>query len=133
MKLLLNVRCLNDMACDVPSTFYTELSHEQIEKIKALSKVVIDTDAYCIEKFFHSGTWHREICDGTQLEGVQENETPEVLENTVCRVDIPIIRITNNRVTFTSVPKHASDDMALITNSVPLEALKLNTNFVSVD
>ncbi|MCU7556083.1 hypothetical protein OCL06_15940 [Alteromonas sp. ASW11-19] len=135
MKLLLDVSCANDMADDVPCTFYAELTDADIARIKTLAAAVKQVDAYEIKEFDYSGSWYNACC---ALPAIKDDPdqfiTDEVsgLEGAECRVEVPMLCVTQDKFKFISVPKHCGDNFSLSTRHIDIAELDTSTAIISL-
>jgi hypothetical protein len=116
-RLILGARCVCESASDIPTDFTIVITDDLAARIRKLHEAVETLGVHSINEFCFEGCWG--TCDTDP-----DAEAVEMLVSiraTSARVDMPMLRVTEEGFFFTAVPKHCGDDMTLRT--VPYVAI----------
>ncbi len=131
-RLIVSVSCANSFASDVPDVFTIVIDDDLSARIKLLANSAKELGVHAIEEFNYSGTWSG--CDFfiDDNDCLNLYEVVKAIESDAARVEIPMLRVTEHAFSFTAVPKHCDDDMALFTRRIDLSILEDEEPIISI-
>jgi hypothetical protein len=118
-RLILGVSCVNEFGSDVPDHFTIVIDDALATRIKQLHETVKTLGVNAIEEFCFEGYWGSALSVDDDDDGYAEHIA--AIEGADDRIDMEMLRVTEDGFCFTAVPKHCGDDMALRT--VPYVAI----------
>ncbi len=132
-RLILDITCANDDIDSRPNIFTDEINSVIIDKIKRLSKVVVDNDVYCIEAFYGGAIWSETVEIEHNVDSPEDiSRAVDLLTQTPSLVEGPMLRVTRDRFSFEAVPKYQGDESSLLTASVLITELDNDSPYISL-
>ena len=122
-RVLTNVTCVNENCDDCPEVFTVTISDDLKDRIKTLSQVVKDAEAFRIEEFNFEGAWSAFNLDPSELDDKGVDKVIEELECDPSSVDCSLLEVTRHYFRWSSIPKYCGDDMLLTTKKIPISFL----------
>jgi len=124
----MNVQCISAFD-ETPNHLFAFLDQSAIERIKTLSKVVLDNDLACCEFPF----FEVEYCNSASLESFLNSQSKSVAElnyddlldfnDSECQTTEHVIEISFGKFRFKCIPKHFEDDGLCQTKFISIDEL----------
>lgn len=129
----LSVSCSHQEYTDVPETLAVEISESMVKRIRGLASLVEMTGAGYIVDPGAPGIWMTECKTEADLTRPLVAEFADCEDDRVA-VESPVMRIFADSFSFSCYPKHAEDDVTLVSRRIPIRSLEhMQTGYVALD